>query len=91
MKGTTRGQDIFDEVKRVLVKFNLPEDKRSGLTTDGAPALTGKHNGFVSLMLKSVSHEVIIHCIIHQEQLCAKTLEMKRDGKSCFYSQFYSM
>ena len=78
MKGTTRGQDIFDKVKHVLVKFNLPEDKLSGLTTDGAPALTGKHNGLVSLMLKSVSHEVITHhCIIHQEQLCAKTLEMK--------------
>ena len=40
--------------------------------------MADKRNGFVSLMRKSVPHEVITqHCIIHQEQLCAKTLEMK--------------
>ncbi|XP_069492317.1 general transcription factor II-I repeat domain-containing protein 2A-like [Ambystoma mexicanum] len=77
MKGKTTGQDIFNDVKRVLLKFNLPEDKLCGLTTDGAPAMIGKHNGFVSLMAKSVPQNVITHhCIIHQEQLCAKALEM---------------
>ncbi|XP_069506309.1 general transcription factor II-I repeat domain-containing protein 2A-like [Ambystoma mexicanum] len=77
MKGKTTGQDIFNEVKPVLLKFNLPEDKLCGLTTNGAPAMIGKHNGFVSLMAKSVPQNVITHhCIIHQEQLCAKALEM---------------
>ena len=85
MKNTTTGQDIFNEANRVLGKFSLPADKLCGRTTDGAPAMTGKHNGFFSLMLKSVPHVLITHhCIIHQEQLCAKTLEMKRDGKGCF-------
>ncbi|XP_067873337.1 general transcription factor II-I repeat domain-containing protein 2A-like [Heterodontus francisci] len=78
MKGTTAGQNIFDELKSALVKFNLPEDKLCSLTTDGASAMIGKHNGSVSLMLKSVPHEVIMHhCIIYQEHLCAKTVEMK--------------
>ena len=40
--------------------------------------MTGKHKGFVSLMLKSMPFPIMTyHCIIHQEQLCAKTLEMK--------------
>ncbi|KYO31248.1 general transcription factor II-I repeat domain-containing protein 2A isoform B [Alligator mississippiensis] len=78
MKGKTTGQDIFNEVKHVLLKFNLPEDKLCGLTTDGTPAMIGKHNGSVSLLVKSVPQDVITHpCIIHQEQLCAKALEIK--------------
>ena len=37
MKGTTTGQDIFDEVKHIMVKFNLSEDKLCGTlsTRDG--------------------------------------------------------
>ena len=42
------------------------------------PLLTGKHNDFVNLMKQSVPQETITHhCILHKEQLCAKTLEMK--------------
>lgn len=78
MKDTTTGKDIFAEVKCVLAKFGLPEGKLCGLTTDGAPSMTGKYNGFATLMTKSVTQDVITHhCIIHQEQLCAKVLEMK--------------
>ncbi|XP_067908723.1 general transcription factor II-I repeat domain-containing protein 2A-like [Heterodontus francisci] len=59
------------------VKFDLLEDRLCGLT-DGAPAMIVKHNGFISLMLKSMPREGIKHhCIIHQELLCVKTLEMK--------------
>ena len=61
MKDTTTGQGISDELKRGLVKFNLSDNKRCGLTTDGAPAMTGKHNGLGSLMLKLVPHDVIVH------------------------------
>ncbi|XP_065665730.1 general transcription factor II-I repeat domain-containing protein 2A-like [Hydra vulgaris] len=78
MKDTTRGEDILSEVKKTLVKFELPEKKLCGVTTDGASALTGKNIGFIALLKKSINHEIIsYHCIIHQEQLCAKVLEMK--------------
>jgi len=52
MKGKTTERDILDQVKRVLTKFNLPETKLIGLTTDGAPSMTGRRNGFLSLMVK---------------------------------------
>ncbi|XP_065665475.1 general transcription factor II-I repeat domain-containing protein 2A-like [Hydra vulgaris] len=77
MKDTTRGEDILSEVKKALVKFELPEKKLCVVTTDGASALTGKNIGFTALLKKSINHEIIsYHCIIHQEQLCAKVLEM---------------
>lgn len=67
MQGTTTGRDILVQVKKVLTKFNLPETKLIGLTTDGAPAMTGRHNGFVSLMVKGLPHKIVSHhCIIHQ-------------------------
>jgi len=59
MKGTITGRNILDQVKRVLTKFNLPETKFIGLTTDGAPSMTGRHNGFVSLMVKLVPHKIV--------------------------------
>jgi len=78
MKGTTTGKDVFEKVNHVMEKFKLSKNKLTGITTDGAPAMTGKQNGFVTLLAKSVPHEIITHhCIIHQENLCAKTLEMK--------------
>ena len=78
MKNTTRGEDILSEVKKTLVKFELPEKKLCGVTTDGASPLTGKNIGFIALLKKSINHEIIsYHCIIHQEQLCAKVLEMQ--------------
>ncbi|XP_065654932.1 general transcription factor II-I repeat domain-containing protein 2A-like [Hydra vulgaris] len=78
MKDTTREEDILSRVKKTLVKFELPEKKLCGVTTDGASALTGKNIGFIALLKKSINHEIIsYHCIIHQEQLCAKVLEIK--------------
>ncbi|XP_065668179.1 general transcription factor II-I repeat domain-containing protein 2A-like [Hydra vulgaris] len=78
MKDTTKGEDILSEVKKTLVKFELPEKKLCGVTTDGASALTGKNIGLIELLKKSINREIIsYHCIIHQEQLCAKVLEMK--------------
>ena len=69
--------------------FKLSETKLCGLITDGAPAMTGKHNGFVNLMKQSVPQEIIIHhCILHQEQLCAKTLEMKHIMDNIVASKF---
>ena len=78
MKGTTTGRDIYEYVNLALEKFNVDRRKIYSITTDGAPALTGKNNGFVALFKQSVDHEILNnHCLIHQQQLCANKLNMK--------------
>ena len=41
---TTTGQDICEHVSRVVEKFELNFAKLCGLTTDGAPSMTGWKN-----------------------------------------------
>jgi hypothetical protein len=54
-----------------------------GRTTDGAPAMVGKSNGVGALVEQyqkslGVTHQLIkIHCIIHVEALCAKSVTMQ--------------
>lgn len=43
------------------------------MTTDGAPAMVGRQKGAVKLIEEKVGHPIMkLHCIIHQENLCAK-------------------
>lgn len=80
LKGTTRGSDIFEAVSAAMNDINLPWDKLCGVTTDGAPAMTGERNGMASMVCRKVRESggeaVKMHCIIHQEALCAKTVEV---------------
>ncbi|XP_076132871.1 general transcription factor II-I repeat domain-containing protein 2A-like [Alosa pseudoharengus] len=80
LKGTTRGIDIFEAVSAAMNDINLPWDKLCGVTTDGAPAMTGERNGMASMVCRKVRESggeaVKMHCIIHQEALCAKTVDV---------------
>ena len=81
MKGTTTGEDIFQQVKKLMNDFNLQIEKLHSLATDGAPAMVGSKVGFVSKMNKelSICNEkrsiIALHCIIHQQNLCAKSIK----------------
>uniref|UniRef100_A0A3P9LV82 SPIN-DOC-like zinc-finger domain-containing protein n=1 Tax=Oryzias latipes TaxID=8090 RepID=A0A3P9LV82_ORYLA len=83
LRGTTKGEDLFAAVSRVLDKYNLSWDKMVGITTDGAPAMIGKKAGFTALISQKVSEcggkVAQYHCILHQEQLCAKTIGLADD------------
>lgn len=76
MKERTRGQDIFDVVKKYLVDIKIPFKKLSSITTDGAPAMTGKNVGFIALCKQDPEFPTFIsyHCIIHQQNLCSKIM-----------------
>ena len=58
-------------------RFRLDPKKLSGLTTDGAPAMVGKHKRICKNILEAFGPQNIIlnHCIIHQENVCNKALD----------------
>ncbi len=83
MKDQTRGINILGEFDNVVSKFQLNLEKMVSVTSDGAPAMTGKNSGFVGLLKKQLNTSslngdslVSFHCILHQENLCA---QMKED------------
>ena len=79
LKGTTRGEDIFNTFMEFANESQLPLHKLISITTDGAPSMIGRNNGFVSLCKKSDAFPDFhnYHCIIHQQALCGKILNMK--------------
>ncbi|KAG0708050.1 General transcription factor II-I repeat domain-containing protein 2 [Chionoecetes opilio] len=82
LHGTTTGQDIFDAVLQCVKQHSLNLSHLVCVTTDGAPAMTGKKKGAASLLVRHCEaarhtqpiHKV--HCIIHQESLCSKSANL---------------
>lgn len=79
LKETTRGADIYNAFWLFAQNFNLPLYKLMCITIDGAPAMTGKHSGFIVLCRANddFPHFFTFHCVIHQQALCGKILNMK--------------
>lgn len=76
---TTRGTDIFQSVKLVFDDFGLLWENLVQICTDGAPAMTGRLIGFTSLVKQRYPHVISSHCVIHREQLMAKSLPSELD------------
>ena len=61
MRGTTRGEDLFEKLFEKLPlamrKFNLPFEKLSRLTTDGAPAMVSSRKGLTALVKKEMTSQ----------------------------------
>ena len=78
LKGNTRGEDIFYEFIKFVEKFPLPLYKLVCVTTDGAPAMVGRLNGFVALCQKNddIPDFVSFHSVILQHVLCATMLNL---------------
>lgn len=78
MKGKTRGEDVYRAFKDFIRDSNLPIFKLVSMTTDGAPSMTGRTNGFIALCHqdKDFPDFLSYHCIIHQQALCGKILNM---------------
>ncbi|XP_050508033.1 general transcription factor II-I repeat domain-containing protein 2A-like [Diabrotica virgifera virgifera] len=72
--GTTKGKDIYEAVKKTVDRIG-GFDKCSAIATDGAPSMTGKKIGLVGLLRENGVTCPIIHCIIHQEALCGKSVK----------------
>ncbi|GFV85606.1 uncharacterized protein TNCV_3436091 [Trichonephila clavipes] len=48
------------------------------MTTDGAPSMAGTINGILAMCMRDddFPHFLSYHCIIHQQALCCKVLNM---------------
>ena len=83
MKDTTTGANIFYEVLNAFDKFGLDLSTLCGIATDGARATSGTGIAFVGLLKsalkeKNISDNIaVFQCIIHQQNLCAKSLKFK--------------
>ncbi|GFY25396.1 general transcription factor II-I repeat domain-containing protein 2A [Trichonephila clavipes] len=71
---TTKGTDICTAVRNSLAEKEIDLKKIVSVTTEGAPNMVGKKNGFISLFKADVGYSILeCHCIIHQKALCAKS------------------
>ena len=84
LRSTTTGRDIFLALENCMKKHGLPWDKLVCLATDGAPAMCSSNVGVVGLVKKKLNsleaneiNFISVHCILHQEALCSKSLQMK--------------
>ena len=81
LKSTTTGRDIFLALENCMKKHGLPWDKLVCLATDGAPPMCSSNVGVVGLVKKKLNsleaneiNFISVHCILHQEALCSKSL-----------------
>ncbi|GFR33622.1 general transcription factor II-I repeat domain-containing protein 2 [Trichonephila clavata] len=79
--GTTIGRDIFKGVEMAINQKNLRWKNLKCITTDGGKNMRGKDKGVVALVSKAVENDggskpLVLHCIIHQQSLCGKCLDM---------------
>ncbi|XP_070408070.1 general transcription factor II-I repeat domain-containing protein 2-like [Nothobranchius furzeri] len=74
LQTTTRGVDIYNAVKSFLVENEVPLEKLVSMTTDGAPAMIGRHAGFIAHCKGDTDFPTFLHyhCIIHQQAICSK-------------------
>ncbi|GBP80505.1 General transcription factor II-I repeat domain-containing protein 2A [Eumeta japonica] len=84
LKGTTTGEDIFNEVQKVFTSFGLPWSKLVGVCTDGIPSMVGLRKGFIGILKEKATELnvqkgdlIVLHCIIHQQNLCSKSIRLQ--------------
>lgn len=87
----TWGWDFFQSFKN-FEKIQLSAYKLVSTTTDGAPAMVGRSNGFSGRCREDDAFPDLLdyHYIIHQRALCAKMLNVKDDGCGNDHRLFHS-
>ena len=66
MESTTTGQNICEEVIKLMKKFGIVSSKLVDMTTNGAPSMVGKNNEFVKRFLDVIRSEDVLvsRCIM---------------------------
>ena len=62
--------------KEKFCEINLNLSNLVSVCTDGAPSMIGRHEGFVAFLRRELPNPdtlMSFHCILHQQNLCAKS------------------
>ena len=70
----TKGASIFKVVDNYFREKGIPMYNIIACATDGAPAMVGRHRGFISYLKNAVPEVLAVHCVVHREHLVAKHL-----------------
>ena len=70
----TTAMDIYNKVKHYFNSNAIPIENLLSCAADGAPAMMGIKNGCLKLLKDENPTMLIIHCVIHRENLIAKKL-----------------
>ena len=81
MHTTTTGEDIFNEVSKTMTKYNLEWKQVQCMTIDGGKNMSGTKKGLVGQITTACevggfSKPIFLHCLIHQQALCLKYVDM---------------
>ncbi|XP_029657494.1 general transcription factor II-I repeat domain-containing protein 2-like [Octopus sinensis] len=82
LKGTTKGMDVLNEFLESIKEFDIDPSKIISICTDGGANMIGRNKGFHGLysewrLEKNLDPIFWQHCIIHQENIIAKSLKMQ--------------
>lgn len=72
LESTTTSKDIYNTLKNYLDANNIPMKNITSCAADGAPNMMGKKNGCLKLMKDENPEMLLVHCVIHRENLVAK-------------------
>ena len=70
IRGT--GEAVKEAVMAILEEKNLEPSKCFNLTSDGASAFSGKHNGAAALLAAEVGPVIVVHCHDHRLALACR-------------------
>ncbi|CAN7976684.1 unnamed protein product, partial [Ixodes persulcatus] len=81
MYGTVTGEDIFRESEKTVSEYNLEWGKLKLVAIDGGKNMSGVRKGLVGQITKAaevggLAKPMFLHCMIHQQALCGKYVDM---------------
>ena len=74
LETTTTSTDIYNRLESYFDVKNIPMDDITSCAADGAPVMMGKKNGCLKLMKDENPEMLLVHCVIHRENLVSKTI-----------------
>lgn len=74
LETTTTAKDVYNKLKTYLDENKIPLTNIASCAADGAPNMMGKKNGCLKMMKDENPEMLLVHCVIHRQNLVAKNI-----------------